>query len=199
MFRNLLLSALLAFAAVPAFAQETPNPCADLANATKGLSAQATATLLDSCREKGNGIPAVVKEMADPEQANQWADAAKGIAQAIGIAAKELGIAANDFLDSPAGFVVALLLLLNYGGSVIGMFFAVPLTFLLTYVFYKMISKVWVDKAEYEFVPVLWGMFSIRRVKSVVHNEAAEGTGFMTAVYLFAYGVGCAILWVNFT
>lgn len=196
MFRALLLSALMLFA-VPSFAQETgPNPCADLANATKNLTAQATATLLESCRTKAT---TVVEKIADPEVANKWAEAAKGIGQGIGVAAKELGIAANDFLDSPAGLVVALLLFFNFAGGFMSTLIAAPLSVLSLYVLYKLLDRLWTEKVTYTMVPVLWGVFSFRRVFEYTRTDSDESVIFMTAIYLVATGAFNLIVWMNLT
>lgn len=196
MFRALLLSALMLFA-VPSFAQETgPNPCADIANATKDLTPQATATLLESCRTKAT---TAVEKLADPDVANKWAEAAKGIGQGIGVAAKELGIAANDFLDSPAGLVVAVLLLFNFAGGFMGALIAAPMSVLSLYVLYKLLVRLWVEKATYTMVPVLWGAFSFRRVTEYTRTDADESVIFMTTIYLASAGLFNMIVWLNLT
>lgn len=188
MFRALLLSALMLFA-VPSFAQETgPNPCADIANATKDLTPQATATLLESCRTKAT---TVVEKIA----ANKWAEAAKGIGQGIGVAAKELGIAANDFL----GLVVAVLLFFNFAGGFMTALIAASISVLSLYVLYKLLDRLWTEKATYTMVPVLWGAFSFRRVTEKIRADHDGDEIVMTAIYLAAAGLFNLIVWANLT
>lgn len=83
MIRSLLLVTLLLFSGL-AFAQTaTPNPCANIAEATRNLSQQEVSTLLETCRAPR---ATVVEQLANPETANKWSDAAKGFAEAIGVA-----------------------------------------------------------------------------------------------------------------
>ena len=195
MFRSIALSLMLLFA-VPAFAQDaTPNPCADLANATKGLSSTETATLLASCRTTSSA-PAAIEKMADPETASKWSDAAKGFAEALGIAAKELGIAVNDFLDSPAGYLLALILLFNYaGGFIVGF----PMSLISIYALYKVLKMMNTESTEYEMTPVLWGLFSIRRVKRVVKDDGGEYLGLMNFLVILGFVITNLVIWVNVT
>jgi hypothetical protein len=196
MFRSIVLAAVLMFAAVPAFAQEAaPNPCADLANATKGLSSDKVATILESCRTNAS-TPQIVEKMANPETASKWSEAAKGFAQALGIAAKELGIAANDFLDSPAGYLLAALLLFNYaGGFIVGL----PVTLITMFMVYGLLRRIWTDKVEYETVNYFWGLIPVRRVKTRTRADFSEGTWVMTATVLAAAGILNLIVWMNVT
>lgn len=58
-----------------------------------------------------------------PEDIKEWAGVAKGFAEALGVAAKEMGIAVNDFLGSPAGVLTAILIMWKVMGNVfVGMF-----------------------------------------------------------------------------
>lgn len=169
MFRNLFLAAALMFLAVPAFAQNPAavNPCADIAEATRDKSSMEVDTILKACRKAEADKPFIA--IPDAEDANSWADAAKGFGEALGIAAKELGIAANDFLNSPAGWLLAFILLFNYaGGAVVG----VPMTLFILLFWWNTMKRVMRDRVEYTYVPVLWGLFSIRRVSSLTSSDS---------------------------
>jgi hypothetical protein len=194
MFRSVLLSLAFLFA-VPAFAQDAgPNPCANLAESTRGLSQEKTATLLESCRS-GTGAPAAIQKMADPETASKWSAAAKGFAEALGIAAKELGIAANDFLDSPAGYLLAAILLFNYaGGAIVGFPFTI-----FTLIFWWYVNRrVLIESVEHERVPLLWGAFSVRRVKNIVYDKS-EYTAIFHLLSALALVILNIVVWVNVT
>lgn len=197
MFRSIVLSVALLFSAGVLAQETTPNPCADLANSTKGLSPDKVSVILESCRDSTKAAPAIVEKMADPDVADKWSNAAMGIARAIGIAAKELGIAANDFLDSPAGFLVAALLLFNYaGGFIVGL----PVTILTVLIASHLLRRVWTDKVEYETVNYLWGLLPIRRIKTRTNSDLdCGGVWAMTATVLAAAGVLNLIVWLNVT
>jgi hypothetical protein len=54
------------------------------------------------------------------ESVDKWADISLKFARALGVAAKELGIAANDFLKTPAGMLTAGVIVFQYmGGPII--------------------------------------------------------------------------------
>ena len=95
MFRNLLILFTF-FISSMAFAQNVPNPCADIAEATRGKTSTQIETILQSCRGDGSSTPVLTAS-----NAKEWSEIASAFASAAGTAAKELGVATNDFLDSP--------------------------------------------------------------------------------------------------
>lgn len=190
MLRSIILAVSLMFSSV-AMAQ-TVNPCDNIPEATRGKNSTEIATILETCRGDNGNMPTIT-----PEKAAEWSDAAKGFAEALGIAAKELGIATNDFLMSPAGFLLAAILLFNYaGGAIIGLPFSI-FTILLMF---SLIRRLMTDKIEYEVVPVLWGAFQWRRKKVVRSVDyITEGKGallILSALGLFIMNV---IVWLNVT
>lgn len=172
--------------------------CADVPAATKNLTSQEANVILKACRrDEGNPISKVAENIT-PENANRFSEAAKGVAQAVGIAAKELGIAANDFLDSPAGYVLAAVLLFNYGGYIIsGILFGLPITIIVLTVLYKFYRNARTGDCEYTYVPVLWGMFSVRRIVKREAREFGEGDYFLIITAVGASFIGILILWAN--
>lgn len=197
MFRNILLVLLMAFS-FNAVAQNKTNPCDNIPLATKEMNAQEVNTLLEACRGKAASGVAAITDSVTPENASRFSEAAKGVAQAVGIAAKELGIAANDFLDSPAGYVLAAVLLFNYGGSLIaGILFGLPITFLALFLLYKFYRNYRAAECEYQYIPVLWGMFHRRRIVKYRMNEFDEGDCFYTLAIAAGTFIGLTILWGN--
>lgn len=197
MFRSILLVFALMFSTA-AFAQtaNVPNPCADIAEATRDKNSTEIQTILESCRTKASEAARILPQVT-PEKAAEWSDAAKGFAEALGIAAKELGIATNDFLMSPAGFLLAAILLFNYaGGAIIGF----PFTIFTILLMFWLIRRMVTGKIEYETVPVLWGAFQYRRKKSY---QSAEYLGEGKAALLLLTALGLLILnlvvWLNVT
>lgn len=192
MFRSFLLASLLVLSAcqVQAATAEV-NPCSNLAEATRDLNSQETENLLESCRPK---VAKGIEELANPETANKWAEASKGFASAIGGAAKELGIAVNDFLDSPAGYILALILLLKFGGGTI---IGGLLTVFTLYFWWFVNRRVMIKEVEYENTPIFWGALTMRRVKRYV-TEKDEYTGAYAVISgLAAAGAILLIIWCN--
>lgn len=171
MFRSIFLSVMLMFSA-NTFAQtaDIPNPCLNIPAATNGKKQDEVSAILEACRGASITVGNTVKSVT-PEKAAIWTQAAKGFAEAIGIAAKELGIATNDFLDSPAGYLLAAILIVNYaGGFIIGM----PVTFMSFGVLLWIYRRGKTNKIEYERVPVLWGAFTINRKKTIDYSDISD-------------------------
>lgn len=95
----IILAALLLFA-VPTFACDISG---------SGLSKEAIATLKVACEQakldevKANDPSAYIT----PDRISAIGNVSNDIAMAIGTAAKQVGIAANEFLQTPAGLLVA--------------------------------------------------------------------------------------------
>lgn len=188
-FRNIILMLALAFCAMPAFAQNA-NPCDDIPETTRGKSPDAVATILSMCRSAAAGplLNTVTANAPKPEEVSEWSQAAKGIAEAIGVAAKGLGIAVNEFLNSPAGVLVAFVLTVKYaGGVIIGIPFVVFSILVWVYVYRRASIKT----IAYENVPMFWGMLTVRR-KTKVEMEAMDGD-----VGSILFGTGFALMFLD--
>jgi hypothetical protein len=87
----------------------------------------------------------------DPERITKYAEMGEAIAKGLGAAAKELGMAADDFLGTNAGMLVAILIVYNFIGAqmitmFVGFFVILPLLFLgLRQVLY------WIRLKEYTY------------------------------------------------
>lgn len=192
MFRSIILSVALMFSTV-AFANEAvPNPCQNIPEVTKGKTTTEIAAILESCRSNSGStiLPSV-----NPEDAVEWSDAAKGFAEALGMAARELGIATNDFLNSPAGVLLAGILLINYaGGAIIGL----PFSLFSILLVYSLFRRFTAGEVKYELAPVLWGAFHIRRKVQVGDAKDIDGNNSLSLfVYIIALGALNLMVWVN--
>lgn len=174
-FKSMFLLLALMFVALPAFAQDTPNPCADIPKATEGKGPTETSTILDLCRAGAakNVVTIGDAKVAVPEakEVSEWSQALGGFADGIVTVANGLGIAVNDFMKSPAGVLLALILLLNYAGGVI---IGVPFVMFTILVFAYMFRRVTIDSISYENVPMFWGMITVRR-RTVVKMTSIDG------------------------
>lgn len=200
-FKTLLFLLALAFSLTAcnvAFAQTaTVNPCENLAEATRGKNYNEVDTILKSCRKSaGTVTEAIAEKMPDAEEVTGWSQAAKGFAEALGIAAKQLGIAVNDFLNSPAGILLAVILLFNYaGGAIVGL----PFTMFSLWMLWRLARRLTIATVEYENVPVFWGFTTRRRVKYTKMTSISSENG-MT-LFLAALGLLIlnGIIWLNVT
>jgi hypothetical protein len=171
--KALLLLALL----LPITAVADPqgvDPCqlnqVDLAKFN--LDSHQLSNLTADCASKklpANDTMSSVKAVA--EHSSEISEAAKGIAEAIGIAAKELGIAVNDFLKSPAGtLTVALIIAKFFGTKIIGLLLLPFYAVILVNIHRRIMPKSY----EFEHVPVLWGAFTRRKVKKLLATKWSD-------------------------
>ena len=115
-FKRLFAASFMVFAFIStaAFA----DSC-DITGAS-GLTAAQVQQLKTNCEKMKLDTVSSVPEQASsvtPKKLSEWAQASKGFADAIGIAAKEMGIAVNDFIKSPAGMITVLIILWKVMGS----------------------------------------------------------------------------------
>lgn len=165
LYRKFFLIVLLLLP-LSVFAQQaTFDPCAlnTVELAKLNMSRDQLINLTNDCASKGvtRGSDGLSSVKAVAEHSSEIGEAAKGIAQAIGIAAKELGIAVNDFLKSPAGtLTIAFIIAKFFGGKIL----ALLLLPLYTLVARGAWQRAWVYETQYTYTPVLWGMFQRRRI-----------------------------------
>lgn len=98
-----------------------------------GLTETQKAQLVQQAEQMKNATPLETAEKVD-----KWVDVGERLGKMMGGAAKEVGIAVNDFVKTPVGMMTAFLIVWNYMGSmlvhVIGGFTILFITFgLLTW------------------------------------------------------------------
>ena len=187
-----ILFALAMLVGFSAIAQNTTvNPCNNIPEVTKDMSSTQVATLLETCRTpSGVELPTV-----SVEQASQWGTVAKEFAGAIGIAAKELGVAVNDFIDSPAGYLMAAIKVFKFAGGVI---VAIPFTLVSSVFLYWVLSRIRIKSIEYEYKQVLWGLFEYRRKLRVdTRDQLPEHLQFYSLAAIVLTLVMNIVVWTN--
>jgi hypothetical protein len=188
MIRNLLIS-LMFFISGAVFAQNaTVNPCGDIPNATKDMTPSQIQTILETCRT--GGVPSLTVD-----NAKEWSEIAESFAKAAGTAAKELGVATNDFLNSPAGYLLAGVLVFNYGGGLI--LIGIPFMILSFFGIKHAWRWAYTDEIKYENVPVLWGFWTIRRATRTQREYLGESRGFFIAAITALIAVANVVMIVN--
>lgn len=101
---KMLLGMLLLVSSFGAFAQVNTN----------GLTAAQTAELVIQAEKMKNATadPDAIAEVAD-----KWINVGERFGKMMGGAAREVGMAANDFLQTPVGMLTAGVIVFNYIGS----------------------------------------------------------------------------------
>jgi hypothetical protein len=118
--RNVLLMLVLSFVALPVMADGTVT-VKDPAAATATETLNARLAQMDEAQKQ------VVLDNLDKkstvDNAREWVDLGKGLGSGLASTAKELGVAANDFVKSPVGEVSMFLLVWHYmGDQLLGLF-----------------------------------------------------------------------------
>lgn len=101
------------------------------------------------------------------------------IGSGIGAAARELGIAVNEFSQTTPGRVAMLILIWKYmGDAILGVMVGIPVLVLGMWVGWKMVHRGRQRNytREYVYVPVLWGLFNRRKLAKEVYNRNSESS-----------------------
>lgn len=101
------------------------------------------------------------------------------IGSGIGAAARELGIAVNEFSQTTPGRVAMLILVWKYmGDAILGVMVGIPVLVLGMWVGWKMVHRGRQRNytREYVHVPVLWGLFNRRKLAKEVYNRNSESS-----------------------
>jgi hypothetical protein len=159
--KRFLIAAALALASFGATAQ----------NATITLTPEQAAQLAKSTGPAGEvkNISATVRE-----EASAWGEMGANMGRAMVGAAKEVGVAANEFASTPLGKVtVAIVVYKLIGQDVIsvivgGSILVVGLGFAL---FFFRSKTLFAESVEYADVPVLWGAFNRKTVVKAKHHS----------------------------
>lgn len=138
---------------------------------TSKLSKAQIAELAAKAEEMGAASPANVSATVRKE-AEAWSDLGANMGKAMVGAAKEVGVAANDFAITPLGRVTVAIVTYKVVGRDIIKF--VVGSFILfagwTFGIWILFTKFW-STVKYEYEPVLWGMYKKARITSIQTSD----------------------------
>jgi hypothetical protein len=122
-----------------------------------------------------------------PDKVRAWGSLGQEFSTAIVETATGLGVAANDLLFTPVGFMIAFYFMWDMvGGILIG----VPLLIALWIAYFRIGYWLSTESIEYEQVPVLWGAFTVKKIKTRNLNTESENP----SMWYFLAGVLSLIL-----
>jgi hypothetical protein len=205
----ILMALVMLFFAMPVSADAAPanytayNPCDHLAEQYKQLDGAQYQGLVNSCDAKpAASTQDKVQQAASTAQnvaviaqgvGAGVGDAAKGVGGAISDLAKNLGVTINDFLHSPAGVLLAFVLVVKFIG---GKIFVIPFVVFVVTFWWYVVNRISRD-VEYEYVPILWGAFQKRRVKNLYRRRDNEFVQWFTFLSAIGGGLLCLIVALN--
>lgn len=114
-------------------------------------------------------------------EASQWGELGANMGRATVAAAKEVGLAANDFAQTPLGkIIIAIVVYKIIGINILHVVYGVIILTIGLGLSLYFILKSKYSEVEYENIPVLWGLYVRRVVKNghkdcdiVLHNYLA--------------------------
>lgn len=172
---------LIALVATPAFAE------CDISNVT-GLTAVAKQELKVACQQamlKSKQVadnPLAGVDVSNPEKLSQWGVVAQEWAKALGVAANELGLAADSFLDTDAGKLTAAIIIWHVlGETLLGFVVGVPLLLIVLFLGIRTAHRAKIKSVVYGDEKNWRGA---RTIKEIVYFDEDE-----TAMYWVAYVV----------
>ena len=180
---------LFALIATPAFAQ------CDIANVS-GLTAVAKQELKVACQqamlkaEQMADNPLAGVDVSDPDKLSQWGVVAQEWARALGVAANELGLAADSFLDTDAGKLTAAIIIWHVlGETLLGFVVGVPLLAVVLFLGIRTARRAKIKSVTYGDEKNWHGA---REVKEIIYFDEDE-----TAMYWVAYIVTLILsIWI---
>ncbi|AJF40800.1 hypothetical protein AVV29_gp032 [Vibrio phage phi 3] len=100
---KVILAVTLVISSGLAMANTNQGGCATRINGISGLDAQTKQTMIVACEQAKLSSPETPQTDVTVEKISKYAEASKGFAEALGVAARELGVATNEFIATPAG------------------------------------------------------------------------------------------------
>ena len=202
MFRKILALAVLAVS-VSTFASTTNVDVKGLSEAQIAeIKAIAAKKVAETAAAQGGGSLNTQDLASSVTFAATWgqqaAMAAEGFAKAMGIAAKELNIAINDFLTTPAGMITAGLVIWKVAGASIAQLFfgliilAVGLSF-VRFLYHRLFTAGFETKEYSHFGGLFRGTKQIRKIKSF-SDLKTDGEWFV-----FCVMIGVAVITLLFS
>jgi hypothetical protein len=184
-----LLIAIMAILFCPmAFAQTSASSISSL-DVSK-LTAEQKATLIANVAalEKEEKSPANVSKTIRTE-AEAWGDLGGNMGRAAVSAAKEIGMAANDFVQTPLGKVtMGIIVYKIVGASLLKVFFGTfVLLFSYSLAMWFLLRKKY-DSAEYENRAMFWGLYNRKLVTKFSTDDTMTGWHWVCAAVLLVVG-----------
>lgn len=136
----------------------------------KDLSSQDFANIKSAC-EALNKQPEGSAFSMSPDDVKEWGSLAKEFGSAIGATARELGIAVNDFLATPAGILITVYLFWSkLGGIIIG----IPFVITIWFAFFKIWNTFRRTPKAVEHKPVLFGLYNKKYITEYDYRDSDE-------------------------
>lgn len=133
--------AVMGFFAIPAFAGMSTDSvtAAGFSSLTETQKADIISQVAKANESNATTSVSIAAAVSNPQKVSEWVDVGTKIGQGLGGAAKELGVAVNDFVKTPVGMAVMSVFIWKFMGAVImhavGAFMVIVVGFTTLYYF----------------------------------------------------------------
>ena len=118
----------------------------------------------------------VVAESLSAENVSKWGGVVRDITRELVAAAAGLGIAVNDFLTSPAGVLIALVIVVNViGAELFSFLIGVPLFIFFCYMYKYALDKIFIKEIVYSPKSGWFGRQEKTHIKHTDQEQRNEG------------------------
>ena len=162
-----LITLLLACMSFTAFSMEDVN--------VKDMSPAQRAALQEQLNDANKPTEVVVRE-----EAEKWSQIGINIGHAMVGTAKELGMAAAEFAQTPLGKTVIAIVLIKMFGNTIGILLAALVMFTIGLGAFWFIQRRVILIPKYEVKPFLWGFWN-RKIVLSYEESSGDNTGYHMA------------------
>ena len=127
-------------------------------------------------------------------EATEWAAIGANIGNAMVSAAREIGVAANDFSQTSLGKITTIIIAYKIiGRDILGVIVGTAILVCLSGLGIWVIFGPCLGNREYETRPVLWGMCTIRTIKQISFSDEARVTKVTCGIILILISVAVGL------
>ena len=193
--KKLLLAVLFAFALMPVMvsASITTKDITQFNQLTDVQKAEIAKQIAVTAEKNGELFPTTSVTSIQTEDVEEWVLLGQKMGVMLGGAAKELGIAANEFASTPLGMMTMGLIIWNYAGDdllgvTLGLLWFLVLIPLWTLFFFKINYKV----ENYEDVKIVrWGkeVTVSKAIRQISRRDGINGTFIASGLLIIIVGL----------
>lgn len=159
---------------------------------TAGLSPAVIKQLEAEC-EKAKQAAIQTSSEVDIEKISKYTDVGIQVATAVAATAKELGIAVNEFIKSPAGVIITFIIVVSVlGKAIFGFIYMVLGLFLCV----KFLNVFWNKQSgTYEVTSLITKRITNKPIYTrISFDNASDSLKVMTFITIAIYGMSCVVL-----
>ena len=176
-------AAILMMVSISAWAGNTSDAVnsAGFSKLTEAEKAEVIKIVADKASSKDSSVPVALTE----DRVEKWVKIGSNIGQGLAGAAKEVGVAVNDFSQTPVGQLTMLLIVWHMiGAQLIHVFGGIMIRIVGIAIIRHMVARAYPSKITYsKEVKNVFGNYAVEKVEPMAIDDSNA------AGWLFAYGI----------